>query len=70
LFLVTDQVTLPVKYLLFMRQQLLPSMAAVGTLLLVLTLLVYLILNGGTRVSARWRRSYLVRREEGNKTNG
>lgn len=65
LFLATDQQTLPVKYLLFMRQQLLPSMAAVGTLLLLATVVAYFGAVSGAKLGRRMWRSQQLRREKG-----
>lgn len=63
LFLTVDQQSLPVKYLIFVRSQLLPTVAAVGTLLLLASLLAYVALTQGTRLVLRAWRGHLDRRE-------
>lgn len=63
-FIVTNQPTLPVKYLTFLHQQVQPDMAAVGTLLMVGSLLAYIIIARGSRLLLRAWRSHLLHREE------
>lgn len=64
LFLTTNAQTLPVKYLVFVRSQLLPTVAAVGSLLLAVTLVGYVVFKQGVRLSLKAWRGHLVRREE------
>jgi putative spermidine/putrescine transport system permease protein len=64
LFLASTEQTLPVKYLLFLRQQILPTMAAVGTLLMVAVLAGYLVLTQGARALEAARRRHERHREE------
>jgi putative spermidine/putrescine transport system permease protein len=64
LFLSGIDQTLPVKYLLFLQQQLVPTMAAVGTLLMAAVLVSFGVLITGAKWSVRARRKLAERREE------
>lgn len=61
-FLTTSNQPLAVKYFLFLREQLLPSMAAVGTLLMAALVVGFVVCLGGSRLTRRLWRRYAINR--------